>query len=650
MALFARTVVLASLLVACGGPLPEATREARYEPDTPPALSVPPPAPDASLPPSDHPAVIEADATTRCESAPELSAPENESRERGAFVLRGLSSRSFETAQGCYWRGGHAILARFVAPRAGRWRMGVQGVAIRYLSVNDGCEGERLRCESNLVRAENPLDAPSLSTAITLRAGQALSLVVTCARDDMSCAADLFAQRVEDRGCFETDTPCEPGLACVWTYENNTARGRCTPGTAPRLRDVRVYSVGAMSASAVDPDGDHRRVFAELLDARGEITPLRGDRTLEGEVEGQGATTAVRWLLGRGYPMPDDAVRARVWLRDGAGLESERVEVPIEAPTELAEGQSCVLATSDPFTQITVCEAGTRCLTDGSVARCIRQRAPTLPRAAAWYDATERALSIDLDATDPDQDIRAAQIEFLDAQGVSLPGQSFAPYSSWRYLAERPDGQYRLDERAVPAGMVRVRVRVGDTFGLWSAWLEVVPTSSTTVAPGDRCDPTSTARVRCELGVAGCVPRVGEELGRCEAYERSCPRYWNASRWILSAAGTYSVSGAPLSWSTPTVSCLQPRSRVGTEYELVAPRAGTYRFVLEGPEGFGGYSLALRDACGGPDLSAEHACRAADESSRRAEITRELAAGERVMMVVTAGGSGVRYRLSVTVP
>lgn len=650
MALFARTVVLASLLVACGGPLPEATREASYAPDTPPALSAPPPAPDASLPPSDQPTTTEVDATASCASSPELSARENESYDGRTFVLRDLVSRVSPATQGCYGRAGHAVAARFVSPVSARWRLGASGVAMRYLSAQEGCEGERLRCESTAVAPADPLGVPSLSTTITLRAGREVSLVVHCARIDSACAVDLFAQQIEDRGCFETDTPCEPGLACVWSHENNTARGRCTPGTAPRLRDVRVYSVGAISASALDPDGDHRQVFAELLDARGEITPLRGDRTLEGEVEGQGATTPVRWLLGRGYPMPDDAVRARVWLRDGAGLESERVEVPIEAPTELAEGQSCVLATSDPFTQITVCGAGTRCLTDGSVARCIRQRAPTLPRAAAWYDATERALSIDLDATDPDQDIRAAQIEFLDAQGVSLPGQSFAPYSSWRYLAERPDGQYRLDERAVPAGMVRVRVRVGDTFGLWSAWLEVVPTPSTTVAPGDRCDPTSTARVRCELGVAGCVPRVGEELGRCEAYERSCPRYWNASRWILSAAGTYSVSGAPLSWSTPTVSCLQPRSRVGTEYELVAPRAGTYRFVLEGPEGFGGYSLALRDACGGPDLSAERACRAADESSRRAEITRELAAGERLMMVVTAGGSGVRYRLSVTVP
>ena len=49
------------------------------------------------------------------------------------------------------------------------------------------------------------------------------------------------------------------------------------------------------------------------------------------------------------------------------------------------------------------------------------------------------------------------------------------------------------------------------------------------------------------------------------------------------------MSGSPLSWSTPTVSCLQPRSRVGTEYELVAPRAGTYRFALEGPGGFGAF-------------------------------------------------------------
>jgi hypothetical protein len=358
-----------------------------------------------------------------------------------------------------------------------------------------------------------------------------------------------------------------------------------------------------------------------------------------------------RWLLGSGYPMPDTAVRARLWLRDGAGLESARVEVPIEAPTVLAEGALCVARPSDPFTHITVCAARTLCLGDGATARCLAQRAPTLTRAAAWHDPIERVLSIDLEAYDPDHDIDRAEVDFLDAEGRSLPGESFRPHSAWRNVLGR-EGTYTLDERNVPSATRRVRVRVGDNFGLWSDVVEVTPTPTVTVAPGEACDPASTARRRCESRVALCVPRVGAPEGRCEVHEVSCPRYRNPPRWTPPAtAGTYTVEGDSPGSSTPEMSCLSSPNRVGAVYEFVTPRTGTYRFVLEALRGGPAHALALRDFCGGSGLDAELACQVTAPAlgSSRAEITRALREGDRVMIVGMATG-GLRYRLAVTVP
>ena len=266
-------------------------------------------------------------------------------------------------------------------------------------------------------------------------------------------------------------------------------------------------------------------------------------------------------------------------------------------------------------------------------------------------------LSLDLDAHDPDHDISHAEVYFLDAEGRSLPGESFQPYSAWRNVRPGVDGTFVLDERGVPDGTRRVRVRVGDAFGLWSAFLEVTPTTSVTLAPGEACDPASTARRRCERAAAYCLPLVGERDGRCQTYEPACPRYWSATRWAPpAAAGTYTVDGASSTWSTPRVSCLEGTDRVGFdrvgfEYELVAPRTGTYRVALEVFSGGSRYALALRAFCGGPALDAELACAptVSDTGTTHAAITRALQAGERVMVVVTGIG-GLRYHLSLTVP
>jgi len=662
---------LGSFLVACGGELPIAPEDgpspdAAVAADAPtpatpdaPAASTDAPSPsrsDGAVAPSDRPVSTDASTTPPlCASAPELSAPANSTSAGQAFVLRGVVAQHATTPQGCFWRAGYAVTTRFVSPVAARWRIGARTQGIRYLGVADGCgadgPGERLRCASTRVAPTSPLDAPSIATDITLRAGQSVTVVANCAEDATGCTAELFATQIEDRGCFETDTPCAAGLACVWSTENRVSRGRCVPGTAPRLSDVRLFNVGVMTATVVDPDNDPREVLAELLDARGDIVEHRGLPRLEAALPQNGGSVSMRLSLGRGYTLPENAVRARVWLRDGAGLESARVEVPIEAPTVLAAGAICVFRTSDPITHIAECGPGTRCLGGAVTPRCLPQTAPTVSRMAAWFDATERALSVDIDATDPDHDISAAEIVFLDAMGRELPGQSFQPYSSHRSLAARREGVFGLDERAVPTDTVRVRLRVGDSFGLWSAWTELTPTPTTRVETGGRCDPTSTARIRCVPGVAYCVPRVGEEQGRCEAPDAACPRHWNATRWALPAtAGTYTTTGVSITWSTPRLTCHTPRDRGGTEYEFVAPTAGTYRFVLEGPDGASHYALALRAACGGPEANAELACAVADGTLGRAEIVRTLSAGEPVMIVVSASGASLVHRLSVTVP
>ena len=672
-----RLAALVSLLAACGGELPgspedspladaAASPDAVASPDAPtPATTDTPPAStdaptqgpsDRDAAPSDRP--VAADAGTAgpsCASAPALSAPENSANAGYAFTLRGVVAQHSTTPQGCFWRAGYAVTARFVSPVSARWRLGARTQGIRYLGVLDGCRedavGERLRCASTRVAPTSPLDPPSISTDITLRAGQSVTLVANCAEDSTGCTAELFAVRIEDRGCFEADTPCEAGLACVSALVNNTWRGRCVPGTAPQLSDVRVFNVGVMTATAMDPDGDAREVVAELLDARGAIAPHRGNPRLETMLPSSGGGISLRLSVGRGYMFPESAVRARVWLRDGAGLESTRVEVPIEAPTVLAAGAPCVVHTSDPLTHIAECGPGTRCLGGAFTPRCLPQTAPTVSRMAAWFDAVERTLSMDIEAHDPDHDINAAEILYLDAQGQELPGQSFSPYSSHRNIGARREGVYGLDERALPNGTARIRVRVGDSFGLWSPWTELTPTPAALVETGGRCDPGSTARMRCESGVAYCVPRVGDEFGRCEIPDPACPRYWNPARWALPATpGTYSVTGGPTTWSTPRPTCLTSRDRTGAEYEFVAPTAGTYRFVLEGPAGATFYALSLRAACGGPDETNELACRAADGTAGRAEIVRALTLGERVMMVATTTGSGLTYRLSVTVP
>lgn|GEM_PF-5353043 len=115
------------------------------------------------------------------------------------------------------------------------------------------------------------------------------------------------------------------------------------------------------------------------------------------------------------------------------------------------------------------------------------------------------------------------------------------------------------------------------------------------------------------------MPRVGEASGRCDAYETSCPRYWAPARWTLPpVAATHAVTIGATSWSSPRVTCLSVRDRVGAEYEVVAPVTGTYRFELAGPTGASNYALALRAACGAPGETAELACHASDEGRPRA--------------------------------
>ena len=146
------------------------------------------------------------------------------------------------------------------------------------------------------------------------------------------------------------------------------------------------------------------------------------------------------------------------------------------------------------------------------------------------------------------------------------------------------------------------------------------------------------------------MPRVGEAGGRCDAHEPSCPRYWTATRWALPAvAGTYSVTVEATFESSPRATCLSTRERRGALYEIVAPVTGTYRFEVAGPAWASNYALTLRAACGGPNDDAELACRTADPSAGRASVERALAAGERVMLVATAG-SPLPYRVAVTVP
>lgn len=652
-----RAALLLPLLGACGGELPAVSDEvAPGSLDVPSDAGAPKDAPpDAGVAPADRPSTApDAASAPSCETSVDLGGPGNATA-AGVYVLRGETARRYATPQGCHWQPGYAITARFTSAGAARWRFGTRGAGVDHFSVHDGCRGgttgERIRCVSDRTAPASPLDGTSMSADMTLAAGRSVSLVINCADDRAPCVADLFAQRIDDRGCFEVDTPCAAGLACVWTSERGAARGRCVPGTAPRLTDVRVYSVGVVTASAHDLDRDHRQVFAELLDARGEITPLRGNPRLDGVLEDRGALTEVRWVVGRGYPMPDDAVRARVWLRDGSGLESPPVEVPVEAPTVLPAGAPCVTPTADRLTQITACAPGTRCLGDATGARCLAQTPPTLTRVAAWHAAEERELAVDLEALDPDHDVAYAEIVFLDGAGAERPGESFEPYSRSRRLGTRPDGTLGIDERSTPAGLARIRLRVGDAFGLWSPWTELTPTPSTTVAVGAPCDPDSRARVRCETRRASCVPRVGEASGRCDAYETSCPRYWAPARWTLPpGAATHAVTVGATSWSSPRVTCLSARDRVGAEYEIVAPVTGAYRFELAGPAGAGGYALALRAACGAPDETAELACREADPSAGRAVIERALMAGERVMLVASGSTSLHGTRLAVTVP
>lgn len=664
-----RVCLVLALLTACGVELPSSevpTADAAL------ADGVIPDLPDSDVPVADVPVAdvpLVADATDvtpvsdgaalarfSCAASPSLSDPRNAVNGSGAFVLRGLLALRTTSVLACSWRPGYAAVARFTPAVDGRWRIGARGVGIYSLGAHEGCSGddpgERLRCTSQRVSATSPLEAPGPELAITLRAGQTLALLATCTSDTEACTADLFAEPIGDDGCFEPDTPCAPGLACVRRDLGRTSRGVCVEGHAPTLRDVRVFRVGAAQGTALDEDGDAHTVFAELLDRDGAVTPHRGNPRLQGSTAVLDADRRFRWNMGGGYAMPDEAVRARLWLRDNAGLVSAPVEVPIETPTVLPEGALCLVHTHDPFTRVGVCAPGTLCLGGGATSRCLAQRAPTLLRAAAWHNPIERVLSIDLEALDPDHDIGHAQIDFLDAEGRELPGESFQPYSAWRNLAAGREGVYTLDERSVPGATRRVRVRVGDVYGLWSDVAEVTPAPTVTVAVGEACDPASSARRRCEGAVAQCVARVGAQEGRCEAHEVSCPRYWNAPRWAPPAtAGTYTVEGDSTSSSTPEMSCLSSPNRVGAVYELVAPRTGTYRIVLDALRGGPAHALALRDFCGGPGLDAELACQVtvAAAGSSRAEITRALREGERVMIVGMATG-GLRYRIAVTVP
>lgn len=616
------SIALGAMLSACGAPAPDGPDDAADDASTRRAAPATEPGALAIV---DRDASVsrgprgEADASpvptrANCDDLPDLSDARNGDARRTRFVLSGLTATRSERNDDCALTRSaerRDVTVRFTAPSAGPWRLSVDSDvswASWDLSVLDGCAAES--APARCVRSARSMVLP-------LQEGQTVAMVVGGCYDARSCSFGVRAEQV------------------------------IPTGHAPEVTRASVYRWAPDSFAVVearDADADMELLVIELRAADGSLVPSGG--LLRREVSWRaGATpTEGRFSLG---PVPDRAVRARIWAEDASGLRSAPLDMPIKPRPVLAIGERCE---SGPTTAS--CEIDALCTYERSTGHLCR------PRLAAHYDPIAGSLRVDLNAAE--LAMTAAEVAFVDAQGAELARVDRFDWTdrSSVYSTDRTPLLAREGWNA-PPGLSRVRVTGFNAAGRAVMTIEG-PVEAPTVATW-QCDPTTSARVRCGDGLT-CVRTSGVWSERtCQARDPGCPSAWRARGWSPTTdarIATLDARAETPTWDAP--SCLAESAWTGQRPQedvvsFAAPVAGTYRFVLSARSTSGArtpdYALvAHRLDCRIDRASPEVACRRAYGSPVAPALELTAAAHERIVLVIAARGAALEYRLDVALP
>ncbi|MCK6576082.1 hypothetical protein L6V77_33935, partial [Myxococcota bacterium] len=573
--------------------------------------------------------------------------------------------------------GGPEKVYGFTVPSDGVWRFDTIGVETDFdtvLYLLDSCptqaDGQNLRCSD---------DVASLASGLLkeLDAGDVVYVVV----DDWANTGGTFrlnaavlpavGEREVCDAFSETDA-CADGLFCYALNrpgEPIAEQGLCVPSTnPPRINSVTALrlpdDVVGLNIDGSDSEADATGLYliellagnrAQVLDQATGQTELQLD-AFDNPLGSENFVIGERLAIFANWPQTT-AVRVR--LLDSSGNVSPSATAQIAPVPVLNAGQLC-----DIRRLSNVCPEGQLCIdADGPEgagrAVCAAPTAPTLDTVTVTSNPATATISLTYSGSDPDRDIEALAIVFLDRNGdvIDPPGQQVFTFDSIDWNGAAFTAHVRLRLGAESASTVALATAVYDPLAGSGVVVVEEFGEPAVVGRNERCDLFFGGRDVCAAGNLCYSADFGAIDGTCQAPVAACPDFWpvaDLTDFPVGAEWRFDGSLADAVNRT-TASCA--RMSAQDFYTFTAPQAGTYRFRTDSAEPGADTALVLRSFCRYNDFGAELAC--SDDVSPQnylSDVSVDLAAGETVYVLVGGvlnaafpkGSFRGRYRLIAT--
>ena len=339
-----------------------------------------------------------------------------------------------------YVSGDNDVVIAFTAPSAGRWLFWARGYHLWSLTAYRGCpdEGdEPLACAAlRNHHGDDPFSAPK-RVRVDLREGETIHLVADgCGSELSRCEWTIGAvsAAVEGEPCTlsrhqapdeDPTNGCDAGLDCVPRGET----GVCAPIAEPRFvreADARAHVHNGSTNVTFYYEreaGPLVKVLVEWLDEQGNVM-----------VPNEAGVRA--YPLRRCYLEPGTdckiveapsvvgarAVRLTLLARGDDDFDSDPIDVPITRNPRHGDAGPC-----DPGGFGPLCREGLSCIADNPHDRragdlhCQRAERPRFLAVQA-YVAEGSDLTVEVEATDPNNDSFSFSVEQLDREGDVLSG------------------------------------------------------------------------------------------------------------------------------------------------------------------------------------------------------------------------------------
>lgn len=341
------------------------------------------------------------------------------------------------------------------------------------------------------------------------------------------------------------------------------------PGTAPILENVRARQVGRFGDDLrFDFTSDNRNedwvavrvALFRIADEPALVSDSDGDGTLDSaEIVLALPSTPLRTQRAEAFVVfprvfldHPRLARARVARVDANGGQSFWVDVPIEAQPVLGTGEGC-----DPSYVENRCGTNLGCK-GGASKLCQPGEPPVITRAGYFDDPLGARILVE--GTDPDDDVTAYTIEFLDeaSQPVSLDldGDGIAESTSFDSRLETTFEGGEFFIRFSPSEyfierVSRIAVTVRDMAQLSSERATATKEMAPMRASGQSCD--ARAFNRCGPGFI-CNPGIVGATNRCNAISASRNQACSVAATLNPVKGQTSVRGDvsnPSLWDAP---------------------------------------------------------------------------------------------------